>query len=82
MSLCVNVAGSSLVVESGFNASTCPYYLLVTTDEWNLQHVIPSLSVVESFQIAVPILSLWAVAWGFRQLAEFILTRIHAQNEE
>jgi len=86
MTLCVNPAtlsnGAQIRLVTGYTIETCPFYLLVTKDEYQLSRIWPSMTTAEALQIAVPILSLWAVAWGFRQVAEFIKSRNLAHSQE
>lgn len=85
MALCVNAAagnGQPVKTVTGYTVDTCPYFLLVTKDEYQLSRIWPSMTTAEALQIATPILALWAVAWGFRQVAEFIKSRHWTQSQE
>lgn len=85
MTLCVNATaanGSAVTVVAGYTTETCPNYLLVTKDEWQLSRIWPSMTTAEALQIATPILALWAIAWGFRQVAEFIKSRQMSHSQE
>lgn len=86
MALCVNPAsgsnGANVRLVTGYTIETCPYYLLVTKDEYQLSRIWPSMTTAEALAVAVPVLALWATAWGFRQLGEFIKSRTFAHSQE
>jgi hypothetical protein len=73
MPVCVTQAvDGSLAVDAGrTDFSTCQY-VLDTGSDYSGLHALANLTIPEAQLIAGHIAAVWAVAWGFRQIANAV----------